>query len=274
MSFTNETILKSVPALVALGSGLITTLYFLGNKFIKIKTTDQIDRLFLDKTTKENLNLWHFLIGLIYFLCLYIGFALYFNYNFHEFFDSKHPNYLSNTANWSSTLFFISSILLLLFLALANKLKKFKVFIILSALLILFNILNSIVVYCFIFHETVFRNTNFNTILLIGTFPLTLIFIYNHFINKLNNQEQPSYLISLVNENRLKTEKLIHGYVIDEKRTICFINGKSHDEVFYVCDFASNVYLKYTDISHKNQIIDSVNTQNNRKRKIYRNRKK
>ncbi|MEK4544665.1 hypothetical protein [Bacillus sp. FSL R5-0585] len=60
-------------------------------------------------------------------------------------------------------------------------------------------------------------------------------------MNNLTRNKKPSqYIITIVAEEKLET--LIHGYTIDEKRTVCFVEGIKSDEVFYVCDFSSKFF--------------------------------
>lgn len=53
------------------------------------------------------------------------------------------------------------------------------------------------------------------------------------------------YRIKPISEDKLKIEKLIHGHIIDEKRTICFPKDSTDKDIFYLCDFSAEIYLKY-----------------------------
>ncbi|PFC83545.1 hypothetical protein CN276_09310, partial [Bacillus cereus] len=85
-----------------------------------------------------------------------------------------------------------------------------------------------------------------SSILIINTFPVILMYFYTVTLTKITKEFPTSYLINLVNEDIFRSEKIIHGYMLDEKRTVCFLEKQSQEEVFYVCDFSAKVYQKYT----------------------------
>ena len=63
-------------------------------------------------------------------------------------------------------------------------------------------------------------------------------------MNNLTRNKKPSqYIITIVAEEKLET--LIHGYTIDEKRTVCFVEGIKSDEVFMYVIFHQR-FLKHT----------------------------
>ncbi|HFT2185057.1 hypothetical protein M3644_06155 [Bacillus cereus] len=81
-------------------------------------------------------------------------------------------------------------------------------------------------------------------------------------MNNLTRNKKPSqYIITIVAEEKLET--LIHGYTIDEKRTVCFVEGIKSDEVFYVCDFSSKFFLKHTKKSEEHVTANPATSANN-----------
>ncbi|ANV70803.1 MULTISPECIES: hypothetical protein [Bacillus cereus group] len=246
MEFIKNTILNSGPALVTLVTCIASLLYFLGNKFIKIKSLTHIDKLFLDKSTNKSLQVWQFIIAVVYALFVYNLLAHTFGSNFPNSFDYDNSNSLHKTYFWSAWLFIISLISLIVSRFLIKKFKHHNSFVRIVCILILLNLITSVIFYFFFYYEFVLKSINLSSILIINTFPVILMYFYTITLTKITKEFPTSYLINLVSEDIFRSEKIIHGYMLDEKRTVCFLEKQSQEEVFYVCDFSAKVYQKYT----------------------------
>ncbi|PGC23617.1 hypothetical protein COM23_14335 [Bacillus wiedmannii] len=65
------------------------------------------------------------------------------------------------------------------------------------------------------------------------------------------NKIRPSktkFSIRILKEDELSNLILIHNNTIDEKRVLCVSQEFSREELFYVCDFSSKVYLEYKKV--------------------------
>ncbi|PGR69443.1 MULTISPECIES: hypothetical protein [Bacillus cereus group] len=237
-----DSFLKSPPGFVALISGFITLTYFIATRLIQVLVTDEINKLFLSKVQQVNLKIWHFLTAVIYFTILFAGSGLAFNYSFNEV-DFAKSGFFHNLLFWSFILFFISLLIVLLSPAIVKKFKKFTRIII---LLIMFNMILGLVIYCFVFNQITYIKVDLNNLSIVVLLPLILVSLYSFIFSKINSQKLPiKYRIKPISEDKLKIEKLIHGHIIDEKRTICFPKDSTDKDIFYLCDFSAEIYLKY-----------------------------
>ncbi|PER97010.1 hypothetical protein [Bacillus cereus] len=253
--FSSEIFFKSIPGIVALASGMITLIGFIFNRIIKVTATNEIDKLFLEKPYQRSLSFWHFNIGALYFSLIYIGGALLFHYNFAEYLNSDVIKAIKYTLVSIVVITTIAFIISLIFLAkYANKKddpKKIPTIIIVSMIM-------GLIPYGAAFHQTIYNKTNVSEIIFTLLFPILVFSIYSLSIS-LSTKKQPKYLVNLVSEAKIKTEQLIHGYVLDETRTIYFSDYYPKDDVFFVCDFNSKVYIKYTKVKTDNE-NDKINT--------------
>ncbi|PED61769.1 hypothetical protein [Bacillus toyonensis] len=271
-----DSFLKSPPGFVALISGFVTLTYFIATRLIQVLVTDEINKLFLSKVQQVNLKIWNFLTAAIYFTILFAGSGLAFNYSFNKV-DFAESGFFHNLLVWSFILFFISLLIVLLSPSIVKKFKKFTRIII---LLIMFNMILGLVIYCFVFNQITYIEVNLNNLSIVVLLPLVLVSLYSFIFSKINAQKLPiKYRIKPVSEDKIKIEKLIHGHIIDEKRTICFPKDSTDKDIFYLCDFSAEIYLKYEKEKEKEKenenednkfALSSTNQEINRK--IYKKR--
>ncbi|PEF25373.1 hypothetical protein [Bacillus pseudomycoides] len=237
-----DSFLKSPPGFVALVSGLVTLIYFIATRLIQVLATDEINKLFSSKVQQVNLKIWHFLTAAIYSTILFAGSGLAFNYSFNKV-DLATSGIFQKFIVWSIILFLISLLIVVLSPSIAKKFKKFTRVIV---LLIMFNMILGLIVYCFVFNQITYIGINLNNLSIVVLLPLILVSLYSFIFSKINAQKSPiKYLIKLVSEDKIKIEKLIHGHMIDEKRTVCFPKASTDKDIFYLCDFSAKIYLKY-----------------------------
>ncbi|HFJ9278710.1 hypothetical protein AT278_25565 [Bacillus cereus] len=271
-----DSFFKSPPGFVALVSGLITLTGFIVNRSIQVFVTDEINKLFLSKIQQANLKLWNFLTVSIYITFLFVGNGLFFNYSFNKV-DISKPGIFQQFLFCSIIIFFIS--LLIVFFS-PSIAKKFKTFTRIVIWLITCNLILGLIVYSFAFNEITYSKINLNNLSIVVLLPLILVSLYASTLSKINAQKSPiKYLIKPMSEDKMKIEKLIHGHIIDEKRTVCFPKDSTDKDIFYLCDFSTKIYLKYEkekELEQENEhednkfAISATNKEINRK--IYRKR--
>ncbi|RWS44091.1 hypothetical protein EKA14_10185 [Bacillus mycoides] len=263
--------LKSPPGFVALVSGLITLVYFIATRFIQVWATDEINKLFIDNVKLINLRVWDFLVAIILFTITFVVYALIFNFSFGEV-DITTSGVPKTVYTWSMYLSFFSLFALLILEPFVEKIKKVTGTITIVLFMIFTSITNALL-FSFIFNEIIYKKANLENIFITVLLPLLVVITYSFIIPKVHAQtSNVKYHIRMVSEGQIKIENLIHGYVIDEKKTICFPKESTNKDIFYLCDFSSKVYLKYEKETEDNKPITST-TNKNRKRKIYRKRR-
>ncbi|MED1536182.1 hypothetical protein [Bacillus pseudomycoides] len=99
---------------------------------------------------------------------------------------------------------------------------------------------------------------------------LTLILIgllYSLFFTLIANKtrKQPpaaEYLVEILTEEELKKSPLIHAYIIDDKKSVLYHGADLSKNTFYVCDFSSKIYLKYSKL-HEINIPEKASSDTN-----------
>ncbi|PEA79112.1 hypothetical protein CN676_03995 [Bacillus wiedmannii] len=99
--------------------------------------------------------------------------------------------------------------------------------------------------------------------------PAIILFalLYSLFLNLVANQtkKKPStteYLVDILTEEELKQTPLIHAYIIDDKKSVLYHGGDLSRKTFYVCDFSSKIYLKYTPFQELDINTNELRTEN------------
>ncbi|MEH7783070.1 hypothetical protein V7332_06355 [Bacillus thuringiensis] len=272
MLILSDNFLKSLPGFVALVTGLITLISFIATRIIQVFTTDKINRLFLSKVQQANLKIWSFFAAVIYFTIFFAGSGLAFNYSFNEV-DITKSGTLKVFISWSAVLFLISSIIIPLNPLITRNQKKNNIKILF--LIIMFNLTMGFIIYLFVFNQIIYMGISLNKLSIVTCLPLMLVTLYSITFSQINDQKPPiKYLISSVSEEKIKVENLVHGHIIDEKRTVCFPKNSKSNDIFYLCDFSAEIYLKYekeNEHEQKNEhednkfALSSTNKEINRK---------
>ncbi|MEH7891533.1 hypothetical protein V7662_04170, partial [Bacillus thuringiensis] len=126
-----------------------------------------------------------------------------------------------------------------------------------------------------VFNQIIYMGISLNKLSIVTCLPLMLVTLYSITFSQINDQKPPiKYLISSVSEEKIKVENLVHGHIIDEKRTVCFPKNSKSNDIFYLCDFSAEIYLKYekeNEHEQKNEhednkfALSSTNKEINRK---------
>ncbi|TJZ99860.1 hypothetical protein FA950_29550 [Bacillus thuringiensis] len=220
----------------------------LGSFYMESSTTNEFDQLFKDKVTRKQLNIFSFCQDIfIIALSLFIIPSFYL-----KFFI---PNLITNYAFILEPLYKLSYILItLLFLILIpisllpKKLLKVNWFNRSIKWLSIIHMFSFMFFYCCFFHVNIFQSNNYDLILITIVVPLFMSFFYLYLSKQFNKTSQPQYLMEIINEKDIAELKLIHNFIIDDKRSVFHEKYKEENGTFYVCDFSSKVYLKYSKI--------------------------
>ncbi|MFK4292928.1 hypothetical protein [Bacillus sp. RC250] len=263
-----ETISKLPPAFTAIIATLIglsikASIHII-NQFVLVKTTKEIDKLYLNKASQVKFKFWNLISSTLsnsfYYLCAAVCYDAF-------LFDILHIN--KNINKWFTVGSLIISlillfILLVLFLSSVHKIKKYST--VLRTLLFL-HITSSVIVSAHLITLFILRPWRCGCGVITEMIPyiiITVLFfacIQTTMFNLVRKKKTKQYIINIVTEEKL--ENLIHGYTIDEDRVMCFIENTNPDEAFYICNFSSKVYLKYTKKSEQNLHINQLPTVNN-----------
>ncbi|MFV8518212.1 hypothetical protein [Bacillus sp. SBS7] len=269
-----DSFLKSPQGFVGLVSGLVALTYFIATRLIQVLATDEINKLFLSKIQQVNLKIWHFLTAVLYLIILFAGSGLAFNYSFNKV-DIENPGIYKNFISWSTLIFLISILIVLSIPSIVKKYKKFNRVII---PLMMFNMIFGLIIYCFVFNQLTYIEVNLNNLATVVLLPLILVSFYTFIFSKVHTQKLPiRYRIKPVSADKIKIEKLVHGHIIDEKRTICFPEHSTDKDIFYLCDFSAETYLKYEKESepkdeHEDNKFAISSTNKEINRKVYKKR--
>lgn len=211
---------------------------------LKFKTSNEFDKLFLNKAEQKKLNDFQFLSE---WLLICSGIYILPMIGFIEMGDlsKKYESYLSTMgilAMYIALIFYFISITKY---ALHKKIPKEK-------------------------HRKAKKSAAINMLLsLIWIYPLsylaikkqawlaltpTLLFclLYSLFFTvivfKTRNKIDIEYLIDVLTEEEIKKIALIHAYNIDDKRAVLYEGKDTFKNTFYVCDFSSKIYIRYSKV--------------------------
>ncbi|PRT07950.1 hypothetical protein C6356_06050 [Bacillus wiedmannii] len=249
MSF-NEII--NIAKIVGAAVGVWGIIKGFGSFYMESSTTNEFDQLFKDKATRKQINTFTFCQDiLIITMSIFIVPASYF-----KFFM---PNLITNYAFILEPLYKLSFILFsLLFLILlpVSLLPKFKLhktnwFKRAIKWISIIHMLSFMFSYWCFFHVNIPQSNKYNFILIAIVIPLFMSFFYLYLSKQFNKTSQPQYLMEIISEEKLEKLQLIHTFIIDDKRSVFHEKYKENQEIFYVCDFSSKVYLKYSKMKSR-----------------------
>ncbi|EJQ61745.1 hypothetical protein EXW39_06690 [Bacillus mycoides] len=249
MSFTEVVdIAKIVGAVV----GVWGIIKGFGSFYMESSTTNEFDQLFKDKTKRKQMDIFMFWQDIVLAaICVFILPALYF-----KIFIPNVPidySFIFKTLYQVSALLF-SLIFLILLIITATlpfiKPNKNNLFCRITRYVGLLNMINFMFIYWVLFNIKIdigLFQTSKNTFILIAIFlPLFMSFFYKYLNQQLRDRHQTQYLVESLSEEKIKELQLIHNFIIDDKRSVLHEKYKEENGTFYVCDFSSKVYLKYS----------------------------
>ncbi|KUH43708.1 hypothetical protein M2E15_5941 [Bacillus mycoides] len=191
-----------------------------GSFYMESSTTNEFDQLFKDKVTQKQINIFSFFQDiLIIALSLFIVPASYF-----KFFM---PNLITNYAFILEPLYKLSFILFtLLFLVLVpisllpKKLFKTNWFTRSIKLLSVVHMFSFMFSYWCFFHVNIPQSNKYNLILFTIVIPLSMSFFYKYLNQQLRDKYKTQYLVENLSEEKITGLKLIHNFIIDDKRSV------------------------------------------------------
>ncbi|QKH09324.1 hypothetical protein FOC93_25955 [Bacillus cereus] len=243
MPFTE---IADIAKIVGAAVGLWGIIKGFGSFYMESSTTNGFDQLFKDKVTRKQINIFSFCQDiLIIALSIFIVPASYF-----KFFM---PNLITNYAFILEPLYKLSYILVtLLFLILIpisllpKKLLKVNWFNRSIKWLSIVHMFSFMFFYYCFFHVNIFQSNNYDLIFITIVVPLFMSFFYLYLSKQFNKTSQPQYIMEIISKEEIEKLQLIHNFIIDDKRSVLHEKYKEEEGPFYVCDFSSEVYLKYT----------------------------
>ncbi|HDR7714972.1 hypothetical protein VSY18_22770 [Bacillus albus] len=258
---TIETIGKFAPVFTTIiATLLIPAVLYSVNQLVIAATTKEIDKLYLNKATQVKLNFWNVILSTLLGAILYLFAAVFFNFGVY---DNLNKTWSNSEKVWyiGGTLIISVILLVVLYFLFLFSLHKNKKFNIILKVLISLQIISSVIIFSYLITIQIFRKWNYEMIPSIVLLILIFACIQTTMNNLTRNKKPSQYIITIVAEEKLET--LIHGYTLDEKRTVCFAEGIKPDEVFYVCDFSSKVFLKHTKKSEEHVTANPATSANN-----------
>ncbi|HDX9658030.1 TPA: hypothetical protein ROY05_002663 [Bacillus toyonensis] len=221
----------------------------IGSFYIESSTTKEFDQLFKDKSTRKQINIFTYCQDILTFaISLFIIPACYIKF----FIPNLITNYtfiLEPLYNLSFLLFFwLFFILLPIALLPQVKLNKNSLLNRIIKFIAIIHMFSFMFSYWCFFHVNIPQSNKYNFILIAIIIPLFMSFFYLYLSKRFNKASQAQYLMEIVGEDKIKKLQLIHNFIIDDTRSVFHEKYKEEDETFYVCDFSSKVYLKYSKI--------------------------
>ncbi|EOP21321.1 MULTISPECIES: hypothetical protein [Bacillus] len=254
MSF-NEII--NIAKIVGAAVGVWGIIKGFGSFYMESSTTNEFDQLFKDKTKRKQMDIFMFWQDIVLAaICVFILPALYFKI----FIPSVPIDYsfiLKTLYQVSALLFSLIFLVLLIITATLPFIKpnRNSLFCRITRYVVLLNMINFMFIYWVLFNIKIDINlfqTSKNTFVLIAIFiPLFMSFFYQYLNQQLRDRHQTQYLVESLSEEKIKELQLIHNFIIDDKRSVFHEKYKEEEGPFYVCDFSSKVYLKYSKMKSR-----------------------
>ncbi|PEA84728.1 hypothetical protein CN680_20490 [Bacillus pseudomycoides] len=242
----NEILLKSSPALVTAIVALFGSITFIIQRTILLSATSEFDMLFINKEQQKKIRL----IGLIVLtiigtLSIYITPGLFF-YKAYSDFLLEHRIISTVIAGLSFLIFLGKSYQISRASLNVDSSKETKKHITKLSIHIFLSSLGwyyILIIFCI-------ENATWLEVSLLGILaPLCTSAYFIYPLIKIQRLERKKYSVRILKRDEIDSINLIHKYTIDEKRTLCTAKDLRESDIFYVCDFSSEVYLEYKDVS-------------------------
>lgn len=213
---------------------------------LKFKTSNEFDKLFLSKAEQKKLNDFQFLSEW-FLICSGIYILPMIMIGFIEMGDlsKKHEYYLSTIgilAMYIALTFYFISITKY---ALHKKIPKEKYRKAKKSAAI-----NMLLSLSWIYPLSYLAIKKQAWLALTPTLLFCLLYslLFTVIVFKTRSKNDIEYLIDVLNEDEIKGIALIHAYNIDDKRAVLYEGKDTFKNTFYMCDFSSKIYLKYSKV--------------------------
>ncbi|MGQ8823645.1 hypothetical protein ACUTUE_09760 [Bacillus sp. NA_146.1] len=232
------------PLLIFLG----TVVGYFYNMYFKVKVIKDYDKIFFKKDDVQKIYFMDSLFNYFLFIIgIYVAPATAFSIIFTEYDWS----YLKDLQDLLAFILFIGLIIFFIslifvcyiigFSSTEKKLKYSKRNLIITAV----SLLCSAIFYYFLYYNLFFDakvNKMTNNVLL---FPILLSIPYTHMLNFYKKKTIEKYYVQTINKDDLDKLHLIQSHMIDDNRIFLYEKNVLLEDTFYVCDFSSEVYLRY-----------------------------
>ncbi|MFE6010424.1 MULTISPECIES: hypothetical protein [Bacillus cereus group] len=218
------------------------------NMYFKVKNITDFDKIFINKEDVHKINFMHSVFRcLLYIFIFYLSPSTILAVSYHSY-DPKDD--AAKFDGWPALLlmciFILFSIFILITIivnlcSIQTKMKLRRVNLIFSSLALI----SSMFLYPFVYYAFIYGDKSLDLIYFIICFPIVISMMIVNIHNFYNNKMNSSYLIEILDKDTLSKLSLIHSHTLNDNTTILYEKGKSIEEEFYFCNFASNVYLKY-----------------------------
>ncbi|PHB04902.1 hypothetical protein COE81_19715 [Bacillus wiedmannii] len=215
--------------------------------YIEFSTSEGIDKLFKDKTKIKQLNIltfWQevFLIALSIFIIP----ASYFKF-FMPSLISDYSHIIEPIFNLSFVIFtFLFFILIPIAIIPIERLNNFIAFNQIIKFTVIIHMFSFMFSYWCFFHINISKSDLVDFILISIYIPIFISIFYKYLGGKFQKHNQTEFFVEILSEDELKELELVHDFILNDKKSILHEKYKSRDETFYLCDFSSKVYLKYS----------------------------
>ncbi|MBK5431661.1 hypothetical protein [Bacillus sp. TH25] len=247
MSF-NE--IADIAKIVGAAVGVLGIIKGFSNLYLEASTTEEFDQLFKDKTKRKQMDIFTFVQSIaLSGIFVFILPALYF-----KFFIPRIPNnyfLILKPLHKGIELSFYSLFLILVIITAILpfiKPKKYGLFCNAIRWLAILNMINFMIFYWAFFNINfnIIQNNKEDFILFVIFIPLFMSFFYKYLNQQLIDKHKTQYLVENLSEEQIEELELIHNFIFDDKRSVLHEKYKEEEGTFYVCDFSSKVYLKYS----------------------------
>lgn len=251
MSFTEIT---DIAKIVGVAVGLWGIIKGFGSFYMESSTTNGFDQLFKDKTKRKQMNIFKFWQDIVLTaICVFILPALYFKFVIPSV-PIDYSFIFKKSYQVSALLFFLIFLILLIIASTLPfiKINRNSLFCRIIRYVGLFNMINFMFLYWLLFNiklnSDLFQSPKNDFVLITIFIPLFMSFFYKYLNQQMREEHQTQYFVESLSEKDIKKLQLIHNFIIDDKRSVFHEKYKEVEGPFYVCDFSSKVYLKYSKI--------------------------
>lgn len=232
------------PLLIFLG----TLVGYFYNMYFKVKVIKDYDKIFFRKDEVQKINFMDSLFNYFLFIIgMYVAPATAFSIIFTEY-DWSYLKNLQYILTYilliGLIVFFISFIFVCYIIGYSTadkKLKYRKRNLIITAISFVCSAIFYYFLYYYLFFDTKVDKLT-NTVIL---FPIVISIPYTHILNFYKKKITEKYFVQTIDKDELDKLHLIQSHMIDDNRSLVYEKNVLLEDTFYVCDFSSEVYLRY-----------------------------
>ncbi|HDR6753823.1 TPA: hypothetical protein QCV70_000622 [Bacillus cereus] len=227
---------------------LCTVIGFFYNMYFKVKVIKDYDKIFLKKDEVQKINFMDSLFNYFLFVIgMYVapatGISMYVTERTEDI-SQLSKNILLSFLFLLLIIFIISIAIyayIFFFSNIRKKLKHKKRNLIITFI----SIISSSILYSSMLTTIFFEKQSEEFMLSIILWPIILSLVYSSILNFYNNKAVNTYLVSTIEKKELDKLSLIQSHMLDNDKIVLYERNTSIEDTFYMCDYSSEVYLKY-----------------------------